>query len=61
MYRLKSERGVLLIVSLFILFLTTTYGAGFLLAYEAQIQTYKSLEFMKLRVTMEILNSYRNM
>ena len=61
MYRLKSERGILLLVSLGILFLTTLYGGGFFLAYEAQIQTYKSLEFMKLRVTMEVINSYRNM
>lgn len=61
MCRLKDERAFLLLIALFILFMTTVHGVYFFLAYEAQIQTYKSLEFMKLRVTMEIINSYRNM
>ena len=61
MCRRKDERGFLLFIALFILFITTMHGTYFFLAYEAQIQTYKSLEFMKLRVTMEIINSYRNM
>ena len=61
MFKQQRERGFAMLIALCVLFMTTVHGAYFFLAYEAQLQTYKSLEFMKLRVTMEILNSYRNM
>lgn len=59
LYR-RREAGFIFIISLFLLWFTTMHGMYFLSAYEAKLQTYKSLEFMKLRVTMEIINNYRN-